>query len=149
MLARFTFLFSLLFTLTSAAEMICISENQARLRELPSTNSRMLRVVYENTPLRIISKKNRWLEVKDYSGRQFFVFDSLIVKNRECLIILGGARTYRDNLYEAAPHPKRSTLHHLEGLRVIKKDLDFIKVQDRFGHQFWIAAESRFWPKAL
>lgn len=129
--------------------MICVSQKQARLREMPSTKSRQMRLIYENTPLRVVAKKNRWVEVTDYSGRQFFIFDSLIEKKRECLIILGGARTYRENLFDALPHPERATLHHLEGLMIIKKDLEFIKVQDRFGHKFWITSESRFWPKAL
>lgn len=130
------------------ASMICVSQIQARLREAPSTNAPLARMIYENTPLEVLSKRGRWFEVKDYAGKSFFIFDSLVSSQRECLMILGGTRTYRHDSEEAPTHQERSLVHHLEGLQVIKKDLEFIKVLDKFGNEFWIRTDARFWPKA-
>lgn len=132
-----------------AAKPLCVSQIQARLRAEPSTKSYLKRVVFENTPLEQISKRGRWIEVRDYSGKNFYIFDSLISTERDCILVLGGTRTYQQPDLDSPTHKERSLAHHLEGLQVIKKDLGFTEVLDRFGNQFWISSSARIWPREL
>lgn len=132
-----------------AVKPLCVSQIQARLRAEPSTKSFLKRVVFENTPLEQINKRGRWIEVRDYSGKKYFIFDSLVTTERDCILVLGGTRTYQQPHAESAPHKERSLAHHLEGLQVIKKDLGFTEVLDRFGNQFWISSSARIWPREL
>lgn len=131
------------------AKMICVSQVQAHLREAPSKRSALLRTIFENTPLQQISKRDRWIKVRDYAGKNYYIFDSLVSSKRDCLIILGGTRTFSAPDALSPTHKTRALVHHLEGLQVIKKDLGFTEVLDRFDNKFWIDSSARFWPTRL
>jgi SH3-like domain-containing protein len=114
---------------------MCVNSTRANIRKGPGSGHEIIWQAFNNTPLKILKKTNRWYSVVDYGGYTGWVHSSL-VSARKCVIVKSKT---------AYIHLKPSPYSYVEWetdegfpFRVLKTDGDWVKVRGYKNTFGWI-----------
>lgn len=84
-----------------SAEYVSVVKDGVNMRSGPSTNDEIIWEVFKNFPLKVVSKKGKWLKTKDFEGDSGWIYAPLtrkkktvIVKVKKANIRVGPGKNY-------------------------------------------------------
>lgn len=118
-----------------ADEMVRIKVKTANVRSGPGTKYKKVWEVPRNYPYRVISRKGRWMKVKDFEGFEDWIFSSLTDRRPAVVVKVkrANARTGPGKKY-----PVIFTADSGVAFEVLGKRGDWIQVRANDGDQGWI-----------
>ena len=139
----FTIFSLILFTLPcNAAEYVSVKKDGVNIRSGPDTKKEILWEVFKNFPLKVIKKKGKWINTKDFEGDTGWVYAPLI-QNKKTIIVkveTANLRVGPGKNYELAATAKYGVV-----FTPLDKEGDWIKVSHEEGSTGWIF-KKLIWP---
>lgn len=132
---------------TSDPQYICVKGFKARLRDLPDTNSQVIKTVDKFTPLKILETKQDWFKVSDKMDATAWVHHSVLSKKINCVQALNQGATRVSKAITSIPLEKKPEVYVNETFKIIMNSESSLKVEDIHGHKFWLDSYS-VWPKS-
>lgn len=129
------FLFTILASTVSQAEMLSIRGRQVNMRSGPGTNYPVLWELGAGFPLKTIKRQGKWLQVKDFEGDTGWVFKKLTAKVPTVIVVKKIVNI------RSGPSTKKSIVGKAEYgtvLKVVTHSKGWVKVQQQGGHVGWI-----------
>jgi hypothetical protein len=128
--------------ISNSLQAACTKGYRSTIRELPSSNSHKVITLFKHSPLNILERKNKWLNVKGYKF-EGWVYDSLVLENAKCMTIIdsnnASCSTYGVTI--------KRKLSYLESFKVIKMKYGCNFVEDKHGRRFWLSTTGA-WPSS-
>ena len=122
--------------LSWAAEMVRVKVKTANLRSGPGKDFSKVGKVPENYPYRVISRKGRWLKVRDFEGFEDWIYGPLTDKQAAAAV-----KVKRANVRQGpgTDHPIVLTADKGVAFRILAKKGDWVKVRTDEGDQGWVS----------
>ena len=122
--------------LSWAAEMVRVKVKSANLRSGPGKKFNKVGKVPENYPYRVISRKGRWLKVRDFEGFEERLYGPLTDKQAAAAV-----KVKRANVRQGpgTDHPIVLTADKGVAFRILAKKGDWVKVRTDEGDQGWVS----------
>lgn len=119
-----------------AAEMVRVKVKTANVRSGPGKKFNKVGKVPENYPYRIISRKGRWLKVRDFEGFEDWIYGPLTDKQPAAAV-----KVKRANVRQGpgTNHPIVLTADKGVAFRILAKKGDWVKVRTDEGDQGWVS----------
>ena len=135
---RSLIVFGLSFFVSAAASALCVNVEKANLRYGPSTKHTKTWEVYRYMPFQKLKSQSGWHRVKDVDGDIHWIFARLVTDKFKCAVV----KTKKANL-RTGPSTKHSKVpwgpaEKYYAFRVLKKQGDWVHVQDAAGGKAWI-----------
>jgi len=141
-------LFTLLLIITMsstlfAREFVCVNKDKVNIRSGPGTKYAKRWLVYKYSPLEVLSRKGKWLKIKDFQGDKGWIYNSLTTKNK-CVV-----STRQQTNIRIGPNinqKKKFIVTKNYSFRVVKTFQNkagqfWLKVKDKAGDSGWILAK--------
>jgi len=119
-----------------AAEMVRVKVKIANVRSGPGKKFNKVGKVPENYPYRVISRKGRWLKVRDFEGFEDWIYGPLTDKKPAAAV-----KVKRANVRQGpgTNHPIVLTADKGVAFRILAKKGDWVKVRTDEGDQGWVS----------
>jgi SH3-like domain-containing protein len=141
------FAYVLVFMVTgvgSSAFALCVSANQANLREGPSTQAKLVWTVGKYMPLMPIEQKGAWVQVKDLDGQKMWIYSSLVTNDFDCMAVRVSKANLRKGPGVKYPKTPLGFAHKYMPFKKIRRDGAWLQVQDDYGFKHWVV-ENNIW----
>lgn len=119
---------------------LCVQNDFANLRSGPGTSYKKTWKVFRYMPLKKLSKKNGWYKVKDVDGHIQWIREDLVTSAFRCAVIKNDYAHLRKGPGLSYPKIKAGEGKKYLSFRFIKKEKDWIKVEDQEGDDAWVHA---------
>lgn len=118
------------------ARMVSISASEVNIRLAPSTKSKVKWVLGKGFPLRVISKKGKWLQVKDFENDTVWVYAPLTFRKGHMVVKkkIVNIRSRPGTKYRIIAQAKYGVV-----FRTIKQIRGWAKVRYQNGTTGWIS----------
>lgn len=133
--------------MVSSAHALCITSNDAKLREGPSTKSKVTWEVSKYTPLITLKRQGRWIQVEDMDGEVHWVHSSSGSEKIRCLGIKTPIAKLRTSGSVQAPLADIRQVDRYTGFKRLDQIEDWHQVQAPWGTEYWVH-ESNIWKPA-
>jgi len=119
-----------------AAEMVRVKVKTANVRSGPGKKFDKVGKVPENYPYQIISRKGRWLKVRDFEGFVDWIYGPLTDKKPAAAV-----KVKRANVRQGpgTDHPIVLTADKGVAFRILARKGDWVKVRTDEGDQGWVS----------
>lgn len=116
--------------------MVRVKVKTANLRSGPGKKFNKVGKVPENYPYRVISRKGRWLKVRDFEGFEDWIYGPLTDKQAAAAV-----KVKRANVRQGpgTDHPIVLTADKGVAFRILAKKGDWVKVRTDEGDQGWVS----------
>mgnify|MGYP006434796395 FL=1 len=124
----------------------CVHSKRANLRSGPGKKYQKLRQVKIYTPLERVRRDGPWVQVKDFKGEMFWVYETLITENYLCgMVIQDKADFYSRPDFNSLPF-YGAPMETGFSVRILSTDFqnDWAKVADSAGNILWVQ-KSMLW----
>ncbi len=118
-----------------AAEMIRVKVKTANVRSGPGKKFNKVGKVPENYPYQVISRKGRWLKVRDFEGFEDWIYGPLTDKQPAAAVKVKTANVRQG---PGRNHPVVLTADKGVAFRILAKKGDWVKVQTDEGDKGWV-----------
>ncbi len=147
MLHRYFHIFllsSLILLFTAELRAFCISANEAKLREGPSSKSKVTWTVGKYTPFVTLKRQGAWVQVEDMDGEVHWVSDSSGSEKLRCLSIKTPVAKLRTLANAQSALADIRQVDRYTGFKNIDRNEDWFQVQAPWGAEYWVH-ESNIW----
>lgn len=122
----------------SIALALCVQNEFANLRKGPGTSFEKTWKVFRYMPLEKKSKKDGWYEVVDMEKRSHWIREDLVTTAYECAAISTDLANLRTGPGRKYPKAKPAQGMKYLSFRVLKKEGDWVQIEDAQGDEAWI-----------
>ncbi|MDB5036896.1 MAG: hypothetical protein JWQ35_424 [Bacteriovoracaceae bacterium] len=126
------------FTLSSKAFALCVVPPKANLRKGPGLNFSLIMDAIPYTPLKKVSKKGGWYEVKDVDGKSAWVREDVVTTTYKCVVIKDEFANIRNGPGTKFPKSGAGMGEKYLSFRLLEEQKEWVKVEDLDGDQAWI-----------
>ena len=122
--------------LALAQTMVSVDRNTVNLRASASTNATILFELGKGYPLKVISRKGSWLEVRDFENDKGWVHRPLVGNTAHLVVKVDSANV------RSAPNTSSRILGKVEYgelLRTLDRRSQWVRVQRESGAQGWVS----------
>jgi len=120
----------------SAQNMVSVDRNTVNLRTSASTQSTILFELGQGYPLEVISRKGRWLQVRDFENDKGWVYRPMVGKKAH-LVVKANVANVR-----SAPNTNSRILGKVEYgelLRTLEHRNKWVRVERESGSKGWVS----------
>lgn len=120
-----TAILMLLAATTWAAEFVSVTKADVNLRSGPSTDNKVLFKLPAGYPLKVMSKKGKWMKVSDFEGDKGWIYESLVSKSPYVIVTVKEANVRKGpgTNYEKVGSVAREVI-----LRKLERKGEWVKV---------------------
>ena len=125
---------------------MCVTSSKAVLRSGPGTQFRETWVVGKFMPLKFISQKGSWFEVSDLDSKSHWVFSGYVTEDFSCVVVRVPYVVLRQGPGETSPPAAFRIADKYFPYKKLRREDDWIELEDDFGGQYWVKDTSVWWP---
>ena len=118
---------------------LCIQEDEAKLRDEPSTKSNIAWEGIRYMPLKKVSKQSGWYEVEDVDGKKHWIREDLVTNSYKCATIKDEYAYLRTGPGANFPKVKAEKGDKYLSFRLLGERNGFVKLEDQEGDEVWVA----------
>lgn len=122
-----------------ASHALCVNVNAANLRTGPGTQHAIAWEVFRFMPLKRISTRQGWTEVRDLDGERHWVLSKLVSHRLQCGAVKADTAQVRTGPGTRYPALAWSPVDRYFSFRVLKQQGAWLHIQDDQGDKGWIA----------
>ncbi len=137
-------LFVLLFTLVMPAlalsEMVSVAKDRVNMRSGPGTNYKLLWILGEGYPMKVLKRQGDWLRVQDFEGGVGWIHKKLVNRTPHMIVKVYKNKNKRINIRSGPSTNNRIVAKSYYGVvfKTIKQEKGWVKVQHEQGVTGWI-----------
>lgn len=129
-------------TLCLAAEYVSVDHDGVRIRSGPSTDDEIYWEVFEDYPLKVVDRKGKWLQVKDFEDDTGWIYAPLANEKDTAIIEVDKANI---RVGPGTNYERTATALYGVVFTIDEKDGDWVKISHSDGTEGWIH-EDLIWP---
>jgi len=121
---------------------VCVQADRANLRASPSTNASKTWEVYRFMPLQKIKEQKGWVQVRDVDGDMHWIQKKFVTSKFDCAVVREKEARLRKGPGSKFNAVTGGSAKKYYSYKVLKKENQWLQVQDAKGGQAWIHRDS-------
>lgn len=123
---------------------LCVSVEEANLRDGPSPDAKKVWTVGKYMPLLALNQKGSWIQVRDLEGKKMWIYSDLVTDEYDCAVVKVARANLRKGPDASFAQTPLSFAHRYMPFKKIGRDGAWLYLEDDYGFKHW-AVETNIW----